>query len=596
MSENRLSFGKLFWPSFLAVFVAGLVGMVFFFLILGGIIGSFGDFGPAPLALQDKTVLHLKLSGTIQDVSEATFDPTSLRLNRAMGLPEILVGLQEAAQDSKIKGVFLEMKSPSMGMATAEELREAIQAFQQSGKFVVAYLAGEEISQADYYVSSVCKEIYGMQGSTFLWSGLHAESYFFKNLLDDLQIGVMVVRGKDNDFKSAVEPFYRTEMSDSSRLQMQALIGGLWQQTRNDISKSRSLDTLALDSLVSAFAVRNLTHAAKQKMIDKTLYRHEVLTLLKKKVGIDENTPLRLQAFTKYARDTYHDNQLLARQERHIAVILAEGDVATEGEGVSTERMAKMLRQVRDDDDVKGVVLRINSPGGSALASEEIWKEVSLTAAKKPLFVSMGDYAASGGYYIAMPAVKIYASPMTITGSIGVFGVVPYAGDFLKNKIGVTTDEVRTHRFGTLSLTHKMTLEEYTFMQTEVDAIYAQFIERVTAGRQLSRKVVQTAARGRVWTGSAAKKAKLVDALGGLKSCIQDLRKQLGVKEVVYYPQKEDNTFNTFLALLDDELEGEKSSAKVQIPEELLAYYQKFAQIKKMKGLQMRLPFIYRFY
>jgi protease-4 len=596
MSENRLSFGKLFWPSFLAVFVAGLVGMVFFFLILGGIIGSFGDFGPAPLALQDKTVLHLKLSGTIQDVSEATFDPTSLRLNRAMGLPEILVGLQEAAQDSKIKGVFLEMKSPSMGMATAEELREAIQAFQQSGKFVVAYLAGEEISQADYYVSSVCKEIYGMQGSTFLWSGLHAESYFFKNLLDDLQIGVMVVRGKDNDFKSAVEPFYRTEMSDSSRLQMQALIGGLWQQTRNDISKSRSLDTLALDSLVSAFAVRNLTHAAKQKMIDKTLYRHEVLTLLKKKVGIDENTPLRLQAFTKYARDTYHDNQLLARQERHIAVILAEGDVATEGEGVSTERMAKMLRQVRDDDDVKGVVLRINSPGGSALASEEIWKEVSLTAAKKPLFVSMGDYAASGGYYIAMPAVKIYASPMTITGSIGVFGVVPYAGDFLKNKIGVTTDEVRTHRFGTLSLTHKMTIEEYTFMQTEVDAIYAQFIERVTAGRQLSRKVVQTAARGRVWTGSAAKKAKLVDALGGLKSCIQDLRKQLGVKEVVYYPQKEDNTFNTFLALLDDELEGEKSSAKVQIPEELLAYYQKFAQIKKMKGLQMRLPFIYRFY
>lgn len=596
MSENRLSFGKLFWPSFLAVFVAGLVGMVFFFLILGGIIGSFGDFGPAPLALQDKTVLHLKLSGTIQDVSEATFDPTSLRLNRAMGLPEILVGLQEAAQDSKIKGVFLEMKSPSMGMATAEELREAIQAFQQSGKFVVAYLAGEEISQADYYVSSVCKEIYGMQGSTFLWSGLHAESYFFKNLLDDLQIGVMVVRGKDNDFKSAVEPFYRTEMSDSSRLQMQALIGGLWQQTRNDISKSRSLDTLALDSLVSAFAVRNLTHAAKQKMIDKTLYRHEVLTLLKKKVGIDENTPLRLQAFTKYARDTYHDNQLLARQERHIAVILAEGDVATEGEGVSTERMAKMLRQVRDDDDVKGVVLRINSPGGSALASEEIWKEVSLTAAKKPLFVSMGDYAASGGYYIAMPAVKIYASPMTITGSIGVFGVVPYAGDFLKNKIGVTTDEVRTHRFGTLSLTHKMTIEEYTFMQTEVDAIYAQFIERVTAGRQLSRKAVQTAARGRVWTGSAAKKAKLVDALGGLKSCIQDLRKQLGVKEVVYYPQKEDNTFNTFLALLDDELEGEKSSAKVQIPEELLAYYQKFAQIKKMKGLQMRLPFIYRFY
>lgn len=596
MSENRLSFGKLFWPSFLAVFVAGLVGMVFFFLVLGGIIGSFGDFGPEPLALQNNTVLHLKLSGTIQDVSDESFDPASFKLDRTMGLPEILVGLEEAAQDAKIKGIFLEMKNPSMGMATAEELREAIKDFQKSGKFVVAYLTGEQVSQLDYYVSSACKEVYGMHGASFVWSGLHAESYFFKNLLDELQIGVMVVRGKENDFKSAVEPFYRSEMSDSSRLQMQVLLQDLWKQNRNDISASRQLDTAILDSLVNALAVRNLDQAAKQKLLNKTMYRGEVLTLLKKKVGIDENTPLRLQAFGKYARDTFHDNQLLARQERHIAVILAEGDVATEGDQISTERMTKMLRQVRDNEEVKAVVLRINSPGGSALASEEIWKEVSLTADKKPLYVSMGDYAASGGYYIAMPAVRIYASPMTITGSIGVFGVVPYAGDFLKNKIGVTTDEVRTHRYGTLSLTQRLNPEELNFMQLEVDAVYKQFIQRVSNGRKMSEKRVQQVARGRVWTGKNAQQCGLVDELGGLNSCVKALRKQVGVKEVVYYPHKEDNTFNTFLALLDEELEGEKSSAKVQIPEELLAYYQKYAQIKKMKGLQMRLPFIYRFY
>jgi protease-4 len=596
MSENRLSFGKLFWPSFLAVFVAGLVGMVFFFLVLGGIIGSFGDFGPEPLALQNNTVLHLKLSGTIQDVSDESFDPASFKLDRTMGLPEILVGLEEASQDAKIKGIFLEMKNPSMGMATAEELREAIKDFQKSGKFVVAYLTGEQVSQLDYYVSSACKEVYGMHGASFVWSGLHAESYFFKNLLDELQIGVMVGRGKENDFKSAVEPFYRSEMSDSSRLQMQVLLQDLWKQNRNDISASRQLDTAILDSLVNALSVRNLDQAAKQKLLNKTMYRGEVLTLLKKKVGIDENTPLRLQAFGKYARDTFHDNQLLARQERHIAVILAEGDVATEGDQISTERMTKMLRQVRDNDEVKAVVLRINSPGGSALASEEIWKEVSLTAAKKPLYVSMGDYAASGGYYIAMPAVRIYASPMTITGSIGVFGVVPYAGDFLKNKIGVTTDEVRTHRYGTLSLTQRLNPEELNFMQLEVDAIYTQFIQRVSDGRKMSEKRVQQVARGRVWTGKNAQQCGLVDELGGLNSCVKALRKQVGVKEVVYYPQKEDNTFNTFLALLDEELEGEKSSAKVQIPEELIAYYQKYEQIKKMKGLQMRLPFIYRFY
>lgn len=591
MSENRLSFSKLFWPSFLAVFVAGLVGMVFFFLVLGGLIGSFGDFGPEPLALQDKTVLHLRVSGAIQDISEESFDPTAFRLDRTIGLPEILIGLQEAAQDAKIKGVFLEMKNPSMGMATAEELRGALIDFQKSGKFVVAYLTGEQLSQQDYYVSSACKEIYGMQGATFLWSGLHAESYFIKNLLDELQIGVMVVRGTDNDFKSAVEPFYRSQMSDSSRLQMQVLLQDLWKQTRNDISTSRQLDTMAIDSLVNALAVRNLEQAAAQQLLNKTMYRGDVITLLKKKVGIDENTPLRLQAFSKYARDTFHDQQLLARQQRHIAVILAEGDIEAEGSQISTERTTKLLRQVRDNPDVRAVVLRINSPGGAALASEEIWREVALTAAKKTLYVSMGDYAASGGYYIATPALKIFANPMTITGSIGVFGVVPYAGDFMRNKLGITTDEVRTHRYGSLSLTQQLSPEELRFMQEEIDAVYLQFLKRVGEGRKLSKNAVQRLARGRVWTGVSAKKYGLVDELGGLNATLQALQKKVSVKDVVYYPQKEDDTFTNILALLDEELDGEKSSISAHIPAELLAYYQKYAQIRKIKGIQMRLPF-----
>ena len=593
MSDNRLSFAKLFWPSFLAVFIAGLVGMVFFFLILGGVIGSFGDFGPEPLALQDKTVLHLKLSGQIQDESDESFDPTSFRLDRTMGLPEILIGLQEAASDAKIKGIFLEMRNPSMGMATAEELRMALLDFQKSGKFVVAYLTGEQVSQLDYYVSSACKEVYGMHGSSFIWSGLQAESFYFKNLLDELQIGVMVVRGKENDFKSAVEPFFLNKMSDSSRLQMQVILKDLWAQNRNDIAASRQLDTVAIDSLVNNLAVRNLDHAAQQKLLDQTMYRGEVLALLKKKVGIDENTPLRLQAFAKYARDTFHDHQLLARQERHIAVILAEGDVEAEGDQVSTQRMTKLLRQVRDNNEVKAVILRINSPGGSALASEEIWKEVALTAAKKTLYVSMGDYAASGGYYIAMPAVKIFANPMTITGSIGVFGVVPYAGDFFENKLGVTTDEVRTHRYGSLSLTKQLSPEELNFMQEEVDAIYLKFIERVSDGRHMTQEEIQQVARGRVWTGKAAQQCGLIDQLGGMHTAIQALQKKTGVSEVVFYPQQEDDTFSTILALLDEELEGEKTQSNAQIPQELLLYYQKYAQIMKMKGLQMRMPFTF---
>lgn len=596
MSESRLSFGKLFWPSFLAVFIAGLVGMVFFFLVLGGIIGSFGDFGPEPLALQNNTVLHLQLSGAIQDESDETFDPAAFRLDRTLGLPEIIVGLQEAAQDPKIKGVFLEMKNPAMGMATAQELRAALRDFQQTGKFVVAYLAGEQVGQLDYYVSSVCKEIYGMHGATFLWSGLHAESYFFKKLLDELQIGVMVVRGKENDFKSAVEPFFRTEMSDSSRLQMQVLLAELWAHTSSEIANSRDLDSALLDSLANHLLVRNLTHAASHKLLTKTMYRGEVLALLKKKVGIEENTPLRLQAFGKYARDTFHDNQLLAKQEKHIAVIIAEGDVSTEGEGVSTPRMTKMLRQVRDNDDVKGVILRINSPGGSALASEEIWKEVALTAAKKPLFVSMGDYAASGGYYIATPAVRIFANSTTLTGSIGVFGVLPYAGTFFQNKLGITTDEVKTHQYGSLSLTRQLSPEEFNFMQEEVDVVYAQFIKRVGEGRRMKPNVVQLNARGRVWTGSAAQNRGLVDELGGLTDATKALQKKVGVRDVVYYPQKEVDAFSNFLELLDEELETENTKVTAQIPEELVVYYQKYTQIKKMKGLQMRLPFVLSIY
>jgi protease-4 len=452
---------------------------------------------------------------------------------------------------------------------------------------LIAY--GEIYSEPGYYLSSVADEVYLNPQGMLELNGLASEMVFLKGFFEKIEVDPIIFRV--GDFKSAVEPFFLSKMSDSSRLQMQVILQDLWTQNRNDISATRQLDTTTIDSLVNCLAVRNLNQAAQHKLLDQTMYRGEVLALLKKKVGIDENTPLRLQAFAKYARDTFHDNQLLARQERHIAVILAEGDVEAEGDQISTERMTKLLRQVRDNNDVKAVVLRINSPGGSALASEEIWKEVSLTAAKKTLYVSMGDYAASGGYYIATPAAKIFANPMTITGSIGVFGVVPFAGDFFDHKLGVTTDEVRTHRYGGLSLTKKLSTEELNLMQEEIDAIYFQFIERVSEGRQMTKNETQRVARGRVWTGMTAKQCGLVDELGGLNTAIQAIRKKVGVSEVVYYPQQENDTFSNFWAMLAEELEGEKSRATVQIPQELLLYYQKYAQIKKIKGLQMRLPF-----
>lgn len=596
MSEQRLSFGKLFWPSFLAVFVAGLVGMVFFFLILGGIIGSFGDFEPEPLALQDKTVLHIKLEGVIADKSSQSLDPAALKVDRSTGLPELLNGLEAAAKDRKIRGVFLEMKSPVMGMATATEVRDALISFKKSGKFVVAYLSGEQISYTDYFVSSAANDLFGLGGATFLWTGLHAESFFLKNLLDDLEIGVMVVRGKDNDFKSAVEPFFRTEMSDSSRVQMNALLQDMWRTSRNEIAQSRRLDTLALDSLANALAIRKLKHAQDFKLIDRVYYRHEVLAFLKKKVGLDQSAALRLQTFGKYIRDTFHDDQLLAKQQKHVAVILAEGDVVTEGDGLSAADLGKLLRTVRTDSDVKAVVLRINSPGGSALASEEIWKEVALTAEKKPLYVSMGDFAASGGYYIATPAKKIFAQASTITGSIGVFGVLPNAGNFLKNKIGVTTDEVRTHQHGGLSLFRPLSAEEYGFMQEEIDAVYELFLKRVANGRKLTKTQVHRVARGRVWTGTSAKRIGLVDEIGGLSATIRAAQKDCGYSSVVYYPKKDKSTLDNLIELVDEELENEQTKAQISVPSELILYYQKYEQLKQMSGLQARLPFTFVIY
>ncbi len=591
MSENRISFSKLFWPSFLAVFVAGLVGMVFFFLILGGIIGSFGDFNPEPVAIQDKTVLHVRLEGVIADKSSQSIDAAAFKVARSSGIPELLIGLEQAANDRKIRGVFLEMKSPEMGMASAKELRDALVRFKRNGKFVVAYLSGEQISYTDYYVSSVADHLLGMGGSTFLWTGLHSESLFLKNLLDELEIGVMVVRGKENDFKSAVEPFYRSEMSDSSRVQMSALLQDMWKSTRNDIAESRKVDTLLLDSLANALAVRKLQHAFDNKLIDKVFYRHEVLAFLKKKVGLEQSAALRLQAFGKYMRETYYKEQLLAKQKKHVAVILAEGDVVSEGEGLSAAELGKMLRAVRTDNDVKAVVLRINSPGGSALASEEIWKEVSLTAQKKPLYVSMGDYAASGGYYIATPAKKIFAQAATITGSIGVFGIIPNTGTFLKNKVGITTDEVRTHRHGGLSLLRPLSSEEYGFMQAEIDEVYELFLKRVAKGRKLSKSQVHKVARGRVWTGASAKRVGLVDEIGGLFAAIQVAKNDVGLSSVVYYPKKDKTTIDNLIEILDEELENESTKTKNQLPPELILYYQKYDQIKKISGLQMRLPF-----
>lgn len=598
MTDTKISFGKIFWPSFLAVFVAGLVGMIFFFLILGGIVGSFSEFGPKPLAIKDKTILHMQLDGEILEKGKAEFDPSSFNVKETMGLPDILHGISEAKKDDKIKGIFIDIADVDCGMATAKEIRTALKDFQKSGKFVVAYNSGEYISQKEYYISSAAKESYGFPTSAFQMTGLGGELMFFKGMLDKLDIEVEIIRGSNNDFKSAVEPFFRTSMSDSSRLQMERYVTSIWDDMRNDIAADRKIKAETLNFIADSLKIHRAEDAVKFKLLDGVKYRDEMMSYLMKKVDVENEDDLELQSFEKYAKKLFYQDQILLKANKPaIAVILAEGDVSTTGDGLTSEEICKLFRKVRNEKSIKTVVFRINSPGGSALASEEIWREVNLTNKVKKVIVSMGDVAASGGYYIASPAYKIFAEPTTITGSIGVFGMIPYTGKMFENKLGISFDRVSTNKHSVLSTNRKLTKEELAATQEEVDQIYTQFLQRVADGRKMTKKQVNVIARGRVWTGRDALKIGLVDQLGGLTDAISYAANTAKIKDikVLYYPLKKEDKLAEIFEMIESETgDDEEADTKIKansMPSELLEYYKQLKKIEAMSGIQMRMPF-----
>ncbi len=596
MSDQKVSFGKLFWPSFVAVMIAGLVSLLLFFLVLGGVIGSFGNFGPEPLAIRNSTILQLKLTGELKDKSDQSLDIASFQVDRTVGLPDLLYGIEKAKTDPKIKGIYLELGGLTCGMGSAKELHDAIKDFQSSGKFAVAYLSGEYVSQTAYYISSAAKEVYGFPSTTMEFTGVGVQLMFFKNLLDNLNIEVDIVRGSNNDFKSAVEPFFRTNMSDSSRIQTQALLRTMWRTMRNDISLNKGMDTAIIDNHVDSLHILDCESAYNAKLITGLRYRDEFMGLLKKKMNMTQDEELEIQSMEKYALKAFSDRQLLVkRQKPNIAVILAEGDVVTSGDGISSARICKLFQKVRNDQNIDVVVFRINSPGGSALASEEIWREVSMTQKKKKVIVSMGDVAASGGYYIATPAERIFAEPTTITGSIGVFGMIPYTGKFMENKLGITFDRVRTNQHSLTSLNAKLTPEELAIMQGQVDKIYTQFLTRVSEGRKMKLEKVAVLARGRVWSGEDALRIGLVDELGGLSKAIAYACKGQSAPKVIYYPIVKKNTLSEIAEMIEQQQEDEETSVKmdVAIPTELKAIYARIKKIESMAGIQMRMPFEY---
>jgi protease-4 len=595
--DQKVPFNRVFWPALVAIVIALFLGMVFFLLVVGGIIGSFAKFGPEPYSVASGSVLKMTLNGTIQEKSNTEFNPSSFSLDESLGLPDILFAIDKAKTDEKIKGIYIDIEDLNCGVSTLRSIREALQGFRNdSKKFVVAYFQGESISQREYYLGSVANECYAFPTSSFYLTGLGSEAMFFKKMLDKLEVEVQVVRGENNDFKSAVEPFFLTKLSDSARLQNQRLMDGIWWELSMDMAKSRRISVDSMNLWINEMAVTNAQQALKKKMVDAVLYQDEVLQKIAEKVSESDYNDIELADFNDYAKNKFYESQILIQaQSPSVAVIVGEGEVSVDGDELSSLRICKLFRKVRADDDIKAVVFRINSPGGSALASEEIWREVKLTQQKKKVFISMGDVAASGGYYIATPAERIFAEPTTITGSIGVFGMIPYTGKMLENKLGITFDRVQTHQHSVISMNRKLTEEELSKVQEEVNAIYLQFLQRVADGRKLTKERVNQLARGRVWTGSDALSVGLVDQLATLPEVIECAKKSIKSEnaEVIYYPLIKEDKFGKWIKLLEEENEDEEyvKINQNRLPEALLDSYRELQKFQHKIGIQMRMPY-----
>jgi protease-4 len=592
MSEKKVTFGRIFWPSLWAALIVSVLGLIIWLVVIGSVVAGFDK--DTSLKVDKNTVLHVTLDGTIAERPNSQFDPTTFTMKYTPGLSDILHGLEEAKTDDKIKGLFIEIDNLNCGFATAKEVRDAINDFEASGKFVVAYNSGEYISQLEYYIASAANENYGFPSSAVNFLGLGAELSYFKNTLDKLEVEMQVIRGSNNDFKSAVEPFFRENMSDSSRLQIERYIGGLWQEYKKDVSAERNVSVSELNRIAENALVKDASDAVEYKLMDATKYRDEVIDLIAKKAGTPKDEDLQLLAFTKYAKKRFYQDQvLIEKDDPNIAVILAEGGISKNGDGMTSDNICKLFRDARANESIKTIVFRVNSPGGSALASDEIWREVKLTNETKKVIVSMGDVAASGGYYISAPATRIFAEPSTITGSIGVFGVIPYTGLMMENKLGLTFDRVQTNKHSVMTTNRKLTEDELAIIQESVDDIYDQFKSRVAEGRGMTKEQVEVVARGRVWTGADAKKKGLVDELGGLTDAIAYAAEKAGIKDkkVLYYPNVKEDKLEQLLEQLAEQESVSIDVSQAKLPQSLVKYYEQLKTVETYYGIQMRLPY-----
>jgi len=575
-------FFKSFFASLLALVVFSLIG---FFLLIG-IAASFSKEEPAVIAAN--SVLVVDLSN--EYLEQVQNDPISEIVNKKNGkmpsLSELVHLIKYAKKDDAIKGIYIKCQQNPNGYAASEEIRKALVDFKLSKKFVIAY--GETITQKGYMVANVADAIYTHPQGGIEWNGFNYETVFLKGLLDKLEIQPQVFyAGK---FKSATEPFRYTQMSEANKLQTNVWLGGLYNQFIENTADARNLNADSLKYWANQGTIQSAFDASKNKLVDGLMYDDQVKKIISKKLQQNDQKDIALLGMGDYAKSV----AIRGTGSGKIAVVYANGDSVmgkNQQGSIASDDFRVLLQKIRKDDNIDAVVLRVNSPGGSSLASDIIWREIDLLKKEKPVVVSMGNVAASGGYYIACNADSIFADANTITGSIGVFSVVPNLGNFMKNKLGITFDRVNTSTYADApTTTRALNTTEQKFIQAGVDSIYYAFKSRVAQGRKKSMESVDSIAQGRVWIGSDAVKVGLVDRIGNLSQAIASAAKMARLKGYGLKSYPENRFF--FEDLIDGYEDKVKAKAiQSEIGVEEWHTLQQLKSIKQMMGQpQTRLP------
>jgi len=581
---------------FLGNVLATIVGififcMIFFFGII--IIGAIAGSGDDTVSVKKNSVIELDLSKVSLDYAGKTnYKDFNYFEAHHDGVTDILNAIEAAKTDDKIKGISILNNQSQLGLAQSKAVRDKLEEFKKSGKFVYAY--ANYYSQGEYYLNSVADQVYLNPMGEVDFKGLSSEIIYMKDLQEKSGVKMEVIRhGK---YKSAVEPYLSQEMSPENREQMTVLLNSVWNTIVADISKSRKLSVAQLNAIANTLGARTPELALANKLVDKVAYEDEYHDMIRAKLKVDKKEKYDIVSITDYAKKASSTVEDYSKDDI-IAVIYAQGEIAG-GEGdvnvIGEGSIKRSLQEARDDKDVKAIVLRVNSPGGSALTSELIWREIEITKKVKPVVVSMGNYAASGGYYIAANADRIFAEPNTITGSIGVFGMLPNMNQLGKN-IGINAEQVKTHENASGYSVFEPIDENFKgFVLESIEKTYATFLKRVADGRKMTTEQVDAIAQGRVWTGVDAHKLGLVDEIGGLDAAIKYAAKlgKTSSYRTENYPEYEKN-FEDLLANFTGiaMFKTKEQLLKEQLGEEGFQMLEQIKRVKSRKGIQAIMPY-----